>query len=418
MPETVNWDLFKSKLENIKPFDGDSNMLNRFIKRCDDLVTKYKTFNDNDLNQHIFECIQEKLIGKAEVMIGRRAELDNWEKLKPALIQCFSDRRDLDCLVQELTRTRPYKNEDLLNFGNRLQILRSNVFQRISNDPTISDNDRKCQFNHYDKTALNTFIAGCSGTMRHNMYIKKPNSLEDAMASVTEFENFEKMFRNSSAFPENKITQKVNNFSHKPPNLSYQNNYNPNFSQNLQHPFNPQFYVRSAWPNQPINVQPRPVVQQRFPTNRQVFGKPQNVFRPNQIPPKLLPLPEPMSTTSRNPTINSNRQNFQTRPPYRNYFQYQNSLYPNQKPTFVSQELYYNEDNENTEIENDPETYYENDNRDSIEYSEKQPFNYYQCDNEVDIAYQNQDTNTSNNEYDYSEKPPNFQEVGPTENQP
>ena len=38
--DKINWDLFKSKLENIKPFDGDSNNLNGFIKRCKDLVAK------------------------------------------------------------------------------------------------------------------------------------------------------------------------------------------------------------------------------------------------------------------------------------------------------------------------------------------------------------------------------------------
>ena len=150
--------------------------------RCEDLINRYKPLNDNDLNQHIFESIQEKLTGKAEIMVGKRVELDNWEKLKNALIQCFSDRRDIDCLVQELTRVRPYKNENLINFGNRLQLLLSNVIQRVSNDISLSDIQKNCQIEHYNKTALNTFIAGCSGNLRNNMYLKKPNSLEDAIA--------------------------------------------------------------------------------------------------------------------------------------------------------------------------------------------------------------------------------------------
>ncbi|XP_030747092.1 uncharacterized protein LOC115875718 [Sitophilus oryzae] len=131
-----------------------------------------------------------KLIGKAEIMVGNRAELTYWISFKTALIQSFADRRDLDCLVQELTRTHPYKNESLLNFGSRLQLLRSNVVQRISNDTTITNEQKLCHITYLDKTALNTFIAGCSDLLRNNMHLRKPKTLEDALAYVNEFENF------------------------------------------------------------------------------------------------------------------------------------------------------------------------------------------------------------------------------------
>ena len=80
-PIPVNWDMFRSILENIKPFDDISDTLNRFIKRCDDFISKYKQFNNPNLDQHCFECIQEKLIGRAELMVGRRAELGTWPEI-------------------------------------------------------------------------------------------------------------------------------------------------------------------------------------------------------------------------------------------------------------------------------------------------------------------------------------------------
>lgn len=45
------------------------------------------------LKKHIFECIQEKLLDRAEVMVGNRLELNYWDSLKNAFIQHFSDRR-------------------------------------------------------------------------------------------------------------------------------------------------------------------------------------------------------------------------------------------------------------------------------------------------------------------------------------
>ena len=380
MPE-FKFDMFKSRLANIKPYDGDVNTLNKFIARCEDLINRYSTFNDNDLNQHIFECIQEKLSGKAEIMVGRRVELDTWDKLKSALIQCFSDRRDIDCLVQELTRVRPYKNENLINFGNRLQLLVSSVIQRISNDISQTALQKNCQIDHYNKTALNTFIAGCTGNLRNNMHLKRPTSLEDAIAYVNEFDNFEKLYGN---FYENNNKQKSNTHPNRNFNNTHFNTFNSpqiaNHSQNMmpiqrfsqpQQNFRPNFsnqntLAKPMWPSQPINIQPRQLPPQNYPTNRQVFGAPRNVFRPNQITPSQLTKPTPMSTTSRNPTTNTNRfnTNFNQNPQIRNQ-------YP-KPPNFEFQELFNNESDENA-VNYDPENFYDNSC-----YYENSDFSYMQ----------------------------------------
>lgn len=420
----INWDLFKSKLDNIKPFDGNSNTLNKFIKRCDDLVAKYQTFNDNDLNTHVFECITERLIGRAEAMIGNRVELDNWEKLKLALLQCFSDRRDLDCLVQELTRARPQKSEHILNFGNRIQLLRSSVIQRVSNS-NISELEKLCHISYYEKTALNTFIAGCTGTLKNNMHIKKPVSLEDAMAYVSEFENFEKLY-NGFSDPQ-KLTK--NNYQTQKP-AQFQNFQSPNqmynnFSappMNLQpHTFN----TKPDFPSQPLNVQPRTMPFRQYPTNRQVFGKPQNVFRPNQIQTNQLPRPTPMSTTSRNPTMMTNRGNFQNKPQNNNFFRNQ---YPNQRPNFISQELYSNEygndsayaGNTYDEAQDNFGGYSANycyDPHDPQNYNDYQSLDYNQIVNDEDIHHEQPITTNQNSDLDSGDTSQNFQEISPQDQQ-
>lgn len=390
------YDMFKSALDNIKPYDGDVNQLNKFLTRCENFITKYNTFNDNELKQHVFQCIQEKLTGKAEIMVGRRMELDTWDKLKNALIQCFSDRRDIDCLVQELTRVRPHKSENLINFGNRLQLLVSNVIQRISNDQTLNLLQKNCQIDHYNKTALNSFIAGCAGNLRNNMYLKKPTTLEDAIAYVNEYENFEKLYGN---FHDPLDKQKSNVVMPRNPNNfnNYSGNkYNQRPFQNQpqyqqffrQQPFNPNpnFAPRPSWPSQPINIQPRQMPNQRYPTNNQVFGPPRNVFRPNQIPANQLPKPEPMSTTSRNPSFRTNRTNFEPRKP----------------PNYTFEELYNKEINENEEA-------FTPNFHDEYDYYEDPSLNNYD-------PYYNTGENEipeNSNEQQNSSENANFQETSP-----
>ena len=340
----INWNLFKSQLDNIKNYDGDSNTLNKFIFKCENLINCYTPINDDILNKHIFECIQGKLIGKAEVMVGNRTELNTWALLKDALNQCFADRRDLTCLVQELTRIRPQPNEHILNFGNRIQILRSSVVQRVSNNASLKTDEKLFQINHYNKTALSTFIAGCTGVLKNNMYLKNPATLEDAMAYVNEFENFERLYGHCKLDANNPFN-KNNTTKFKPMTPPQNISQMPNFRQQNQNKFN--------FPSQPINIQSRPV-QMRFPTNRQVFGPPTNVFKPkftnttqNQYK------PEPMSTTSRNSTIRSHRppmQNqFAQRPVNKNYFQ----IDPNQN-------YYYYENPENYQYNDNQYAQYEN----------------------------------------------------------
>lgn len=400
----INWSFFKSKLNNIKPYDGDSNTLNKFISRCDALFQSYADLNNDQLNAHIFECIQEKLIDKAELNVGNRTELQTCDDLKNALVQCFSDRRDLDCLVQELTRNYPYKNEHLLDFGSRIQLLMSTVIQRISNDVTLSINDKICQTNHHKKTALNTFIAGCPPILKNNLHLKKPATLEDAMAYVTEFENFEKLYGNIEHKQMPKINVNHNNQNIKPNNnflntrqqtnqkfypftnqnnnsrFYPNNNYNYHSYPRFNNPNNNQQFSKPIFPRQPINVQPIPEINKKYFTNRQVFGenlRPQNVFKPNQINSNQLPKPEPMSTTSRNPSLMRNV----------NYNQRQNYFQNNQKPNFSFEELNNTQTNLNKSFD---DTVYQN----------------YALENECEIYADEPYENYNNNQqYNYKNEP-------------
>ncbi|KAG5858510.1 hypothetical protein JTB14_019724 [Gonioctena quinquepunctata] len=294
-------------------------------------------------------------------MVGNRAELKNWPDLKNALKQCFSDRRDLDCLVLELTRSRPHKGEDVISFGTRLQLTRSSVAQRISNDTNLQADEKVYQISHYDKVALSTFIAGCTGVLRNNLHLKKPTSLEDAMAYINEYENFEKLYGFSHENHKSKLNATNTYRQTYTPNMHSYNNFQQPKTNQFYRQFpstNPNFSARPNWPNQPINIQPRQLPPQKYPTNKEVFGPPQNVFKPNQTPSNQLPKPEPMSTISRYPTRMSQRPfSQQPGPSFRNhnpnYFQNsQRFVQSNLRPNFISEELFSNEYEEPIEFDN------------------------------------------------------------------
>lgn len=338
----VDWNLFKIRIANIKPYDGNVDSLNSFLRSCDDFERAYRNINDPNLHKLIFDLIKGKLVGKAEIFVGNRTELSNWGELKAALEQCFSDRRDLDCLVQELTRARPMKNENLVDYGTRLQLLRSQVAQRISNDTNMTLAEKTCQVSHYDKTALSTFIAGCTGTLRNNLHLKGPASLEDALAYVNQFENFEKLYGNLEDKPKTvpkAIFNNNSNYNNFQPPRPFQSNLNsnlfssnpwwnrPHHPNNINYPmwnqphssnnfpnqptsnnpiFNNQRYFQQKpfqkpnFSNQPINIQQLQAPPRRLPTNSETFRSATNVFQPRNTPSHLLPRPTPMSINSRN----------------------------------------------------------------------------------------------------------------------
>ena len=132
------------------------------------------------------------------------------------------------------------------------------------------------------------------------------------------------LLKNSQTVP-HKVQQP---FFNRPPNVgARQIHTNPHGFNTFQTPF----------PSQPLTLKHRPV-QQRFPTNAQVFGTPKNVFKPSGQRPQNLP--EPMSTTSRNTFMRrpqSSVQPMSTRsicPQFNNY-----SYQPHNSQNFISEEL-------------------------------------------------------------------------------
>nr|CAI5842444.1 unnamed protein product [Callosobruchus analis] len=212
----------------------------------------------------------------------------------------------------------PFKNEPPMDFGKRLQVLRSSLAQKL----TLSEPSsviRTAMLKQYEGVCLRAFIRGLPGPLQTIIRLKNPDSLERALTYVVEEQNFQ--------YTQNIFKQRPNNFN------------TPRFpSQQLQ-PFNNNirfqppvqqsqqtFQSAQNFPSQPIKIQTVPV-QRHFPTNREVFGPPKNanVFKPTGNPPSNHP--QPMSVSTRN--------TFRPRAPQR-----QNHFRPSGPRNFSSGELF------------------------------------------------------------------------------
>jgi hypothetical protein len=341
---STNLSLLKLYVDTIPTYDGNVNTLEVFINSCDYLFTTFGTLA-NDVNAYLLRVVISKLTGRALILIGTKTDLNTWDLLKNALRLSFGDQRNLDCLEQDLLTLFPFKNEPPLEFGKRIQIVRSKLESKLGSVSVteMCINTKRVYSNQYNKLALKTFIRGLQPQLQNIIRLRNPDTLEQAMAYVTEEENF-RYTQNFASFlhhqrpPTSFSTKTHQKQTTIPSNIhtSYPTSFSPHATNNESYLNSRQFHRQPAqftqpqFPRQTINITPsRNPPQQKFFTNNQVFGKPKNVFRPTGQQPTGKP--EPMSTTSRNPTVkHSYPYN-----PNNNYFR------PNNGPkNFVSEELH------------------------------------------------------------------------------
>lgn len=155
---------------------------------------------------------------------------------------------------------------------------------------------------------------------------------------------------------------------------NFQNNHN-NYNNNFRAHSAPQ-----RFPSQPRNIQPK-FVQRHYPTSAQVFGFPKNVFKLTGQKPTNEP--EPMSTTSRNPTIRQSiRNRFQPSGP-RNFI--------SKEPHQIDEEPYKNQINnepQSNEYQSNTNHYYYNTDSPESNYFPNHSNAYDNFDSEENVKFQ------------------------------
>jgi hypothetical protein len=83
----------------------------------------------------LLRVVNSKLRGRALILIGTKTDLKTWDSVENALRLSFGDQRNLNCLEQDLITLFPFKGEQPLEFGKRIQIVRSKLGSKLNSIP-------------------------------------------------------------------------------------------------------------------------------------------------------------------------------------------------------------------------------------------------------------------------------------------
>ncbi|KAL1492293.1 hypothetical protein ABEB36_012767 [Hypothenemus hampei] len=141
----------------VPKYDGIESSLSSFISSCDFLFDNFSNSNDDILKAYLLRVVQTRLVDKAQLLIGCRTELNTWELIKDSLTNTFGDNRSIECIEQDLFIAKSNKNEHPLDFGRRLQVLRSQLAQKLSSDVALPREHKLIHFTHYENLCLKNF---------------------------------------------------------------------------------------------------------------------------------------------------------------------------------------------------------------------------------------------------------------------
>lgn len=295
--------IFKA-LRVVPEFDGNPNVLTRFIHICDRIVSQYAgTEPGFELgNLCLLNGILNKITGPAASTINSNGIPDTWAGIRAALINNFSDQRDETALYSDLSLATQ-GNKSPQEFYDQCQTLFSTIMTYVTLHETIPTTI-EAKRALYKKVTMQAFVRGLKDPLGSRIRCMRPDSIEKALEYVQEELNIMYLqHRNDS--PRNQGSSKTPINHHIPINtMSVPRHPMPNWPV----PVGPRNHQPQPQPfkfnNNPPHVQQNMHSQNRFPTRtQQMFRTPppnyhpqSNVFRlpPRNNPPQNYG-PKPMS---------------------------------------------------------------------------------------------------------------------------
>lgn len=404
-----NIDLTKSNMTaptiDIKPldllpeFDGTTHKLYRFITLAEDTLDTYWDQNSPGClkNKFLLNSIIAKLKGRAEEIVAVSGA-QTWPQIKNTLLTTFGDLRDENALLSDLIQTSQKLNEDTITYYYRVISILNHLTNYI-NLYEVSPAIRANKINTYNSQALRTLIVGLREPTQSMLRSLKPLNLAESLKHLTEDQNIRYMSRQ---------TQHTSNPPNRP---NFNSRQIPRYPQLTYHhqQQHQQNHPSNNFPRGPIPIQPRPPQPQRFPTNAQVFNRPNysnnvNVWKPRNPNPNTQHPPTPMSTNSRNsfspklgtPMSVSTHNTSNMRPQFRpNYFK--------PKHNFISEELHNVEQNTPLHYKMEENPYDPDLQCSSLEHENYQYYDY-SYENNHDPNYDPNETNFDPNLFEQSDE--------------
>lgn len=275
-------DIFKA-LRLVPDFDGNSNVLTRFIKLCDQLVAKFVTPENNLINLALINGILNKITGPAARLINSNGIPDTWLGIRTALVNNFSDQRDETSLYNDLALLTQGSSTPQ-EYYEKCQNIFSTLMTYISLHETIPTTI-EAKRDLYKKLTLQAFLRGLKDPLGSRIRCMRPETIEKALEFVHDEMNIIYMQDRNDSHTDRRNHHKINN------------NFNmPGTSRS----FNPPQPPPQFWQHRPQNNmwQPRPMFNQNQGPSRT-----QQIFR--ALPPNF----NPQSNVFRIPNRNNFSQN-------------------------------------------------------------------------------------------------------------
>lgn len=396
----VSLDDILKALRLVPEFDGNPNVLTRFIALCEQIVIQYGQ-NQSELNQvALLNGILNKITGPAARLINTNGIPNDWGGIRNALINNFADHRDEAALYNDLALLKQ-GSDSPQEYYERCQNLFSTVMTYVSLHDTEQSviNAKRIL---YRKVTLQSYLRGLKDPLGSRIRCMRPETIEKALEFVHEETNTMYMQSRNDSLSDRK-TMILPNSQEQVNKIKIPSTAIPQFKPNfISGPFRPPAMSQHI----PMQHHRLPIMQPRGQPTRtqQMFAAPPpNYYQGGaafRIPqPKPQPTytgPKPMSVVSHLPSRppgSSWNWSRQGNPPPSNYF----------KTRDVNINECTGEDTEHF-YPSDPYNFYYLDPNDYYEYNYS---NYpYDCDTPQQLD-SNQDDLLTN---DDQPQPPNSQD--------
>ena len=285
-------------LRVVPEFDGNPNVLTRFINICDQIVTQYlnNTPGSELTNLCLLNGILNKITGTAASTINSNGIPDNWLGIRTSLINNFSDQRDETALYNDLSLAAQ-GNKSPQEFYSHCQTLFSTIMTYVSLHETIPTTI-EAKRDLYKKVTTQAFVRGLKEPLGSRIRCMRPESIEKALEYVQEELNVIYLQQRTDG-QKQQSTPKPNPIPFLPPRIqNFQppvfNWPNPVSQRPVQQPQPFKFNFNRNQPQHNIPIYTR--TQQMFSAPPPNYNPRSNVFR---LPPRNnLPqnsMPRPMS---------------------------------------------------------------------------------------------------------------------------
>lgn len=293
--------IFKA-LRLVPDFDGNPNVLTRFIRLCDQLVVQFTSGEQaSELNQlALINGILNKVSGNAARLINANGIPQDWIGIRNALINNFADQRDETALYNDLALLVQGQSSPQ-EFYERCQNLFGTIMTYVSlHDSVQTTVDAKRDL--YKKLTLQAFLRGLKDPLGSRIRCMRPETIEKALEFVHEETNTMYMQNRNDYLDRKPAAQTFFNAKPQPFSLPTSHQFvmpSKPFNTNMSGPSRP--FVMPQQPTwKPQYNQPRPAgpsrTQQMFRAAPPNYNSQDNAFK---LPPRPMPsAPRPMSGVS------------------------------------------------------------------------------------------------------------------------